>query len=218
MYHIQKPVKGAIMKNKIIQTILSLFFMTSCAFGTSNFEKEIENGATYFCESNSCGFEFSGNQFDDKKILNIINKSSVNPCTIKALYFIDTTFSGIEVDIIREFGNLEKVVIDGGPISDKGLLDCFGTMKKLKSLAIPDTLCSGKSLIEILKNNPQIEELNINNCPVNESILPFLMELKKLKRLNMIGKQVMLDTFQNVQKMKKALPDCKIYSEHTIGK
>lgn len=189
----------------------------SCAFRTNNFEKEIENGATYFCENNSCGFQIEGKQFDDKKILNIIKKSSVKPDTVKSLYFIDTTFSGIEVDIIREFSNLENVVIDRAPISDKGLLNCFGTKKKFKSLVIPDTLCSEKSLIEILKNNPQLEELIITSCPVDEGILPFLLKLKNLKRLNMGGKQSMVDTFQNVQKLKKALPDCEINSIHTIA-
>jgi hypothetical protein len=217
MYHIQQPVKGTIMKNIIIQIILSLFLIMSCAFGINNFEKEIENGATYFCENNICGFEFSGKQFDDKKILDIIKKSSVKPDTVRSLYFIETTFSGNETDIIREFSKLEKVVIDRSPISDKGLLNCFGAMIKLKSFAIPYTFCSENSLIEILKNNPQLEELNINGCPVDVGILPFLLKLKKLKRLNMIGKQIMFDTFQNVQKLKKALPDCEINSMHTLA-
>ncbi len=215
-YHVQKsiPAKGSIMKNKIIQIILSIFIISAHAHGTDNFEKEIEHNAAYFCKNNSCGFQIEGKQFDDKKIYKIIKNSSVRPDAVKALYFIETSFSGTEADIIREFHNLEKVLILGGPVSDDGLLNCFGTMKKLKSLVIPGTLCSEKSLIEILKNNPQLEELFITDCPVGESLLPFLLKLNKLKKLHMTGRKVALDTIENVQKLKMAFPDCKIFTQN----
>jgi Leucine-rich repeat (LRR) protein len=117
---------------------------------------------------------------------------------IKSIYFRHSTLD--DISIVSKMRNLESFdIADAEKVSD---LSPLKGHTKLKRLLVQENSISD---ISVLTNLTELEEVHLGRNPI-EDISP-LLGLKKLKVIDIRTTKVSL---QNVEKLMKALPNCKI--------
>ncbi len=106
---------------------------------------------------------------------------------------------------LQEMTNLKMLSLKGSKVSDVGLKNIQGLVQ-LEMLSLERTQVAGPGLRH-LKGLPNLRYLNLRGTPVSDAALDFLSELTKLQTLRLDGSKV---SEAGVQKIREALPDCRI--------
>jgi tRNA A-37 threonylcarbamoyl transferase component Bud32 len=105
--------------------------------------------------------------------------------------------------------NLEKAIVHNSRLTDDGL-KAFTGLKQLRGLGADGTALTDTGLVH-LKAFPGLESLGAGAPGVTDTGLKTLAELRTLKWLNLRGATVTAD---GVQDLHRALPECRIESDH----
>jgi arylsulfatase A-like enzyme len=106
---------------------------------------------------------------------------------------------------LQEMTALKKLSLRGSKVSDAGLKYTQGLVQ-LEMLSLERTQVAGPGL-QHLKGLPKLRYLNLRGTLVSDASLDFLSELTQLQTLRLDGSKI---SETGVQKMREALPDCRI--------
>jgi Leucine-rich repeat (LRR) protein len=129
---------------------------------------------------------------------------------LKYLYLRHTSVTDAGLIHLRGMVNLQGLDLFAIGITSKGMQD-IGTLTNLKFLNLSLTQVDDIGLRD-LKNLLQLGDVSLEGCKnVNESGLIELHVLKSLRELNIKGTKI---TPTGFEQLKKALPKCRIQSDH----
>jgi formylglycine-generating enzyme required for sulfatase activity/predicted Ser/Thr protein kinase len=100
---------------------------------------------------------------------------------------------------------LEGLMLSGREVGDAGVAH-LESLKQLKTLWLTETSLTDAGVAQ-LRGLPQLGELNLRGSRITDAGLSQLQTLKNLRKLNVSGTQV---TTGEVEKLKHALPKCRI--------
>jgi len=106
---------------------------------------------------------------------------------------------------LQEMTALKKLSLKGSKVSDASLKYIQGLVQ-LEMLSLERTQVAGPGL-QYLKGLPKLRYLNLRGTLVSDASLDFLSELTQLQTLRLDGSKV---SETGVQKIREALPDCRI--------
>lgn len=162
-----------------------------------------------------------------------LDEALANLKELKKIRLSNTSLSSKALDVLAKIESLEDIDISQTSFGGPGELDRFATLPNLKRLNLYSTAISNASL-NALKNFKSAEKLtwlNIDKCLLTDGALPKLAPLKNLEWLH-LGRTELTDaglvelaklktlkevsvtntkvTKEGVEKLKAALPDCKV--------
>lgn len=129
---------------------------------------------------------------------------------VRGLTFETTDLSDVGVTFIATLPNIEKLTILGGTVGDTGL-NTLRSLENLKTLHMVNLELTDDGLVTLLSMK-NLEFLTIysdnrSKTKLTDSAIKYLRELKALKKLNVGGGWLSLDS---VNDLKRSLPDCII--------
>ncbi|MCU0713239.1 MAG: hypothetical protein MUC43_14355 [Pirellula sp.] len=139
----------------------------------------------------------------------LIKKLSSIP-EVRGLTFETTDLSDLGVTFIATLPNVEKLTIHGGTVGNSGL-STLRNLENLKTLHMVNLELTDDGLVTLLSMK-NLETLTVysnqrSNTKLTDSAIMHLRELKTLKKLNVGGGWLSLNS---VNELKSKLPDCII--------
>ena len=92
------------------------------------------------------------------------------------------------------------------------LLTRIGPLPQLRALSIGHAPVSGKAIAHAARRQPQLSDIACQYCQLADSDIKELESLVKLDRVELTGCTMV--TSSAIDSLRKALPTCKIVSDH----
>ena len=125
---------------------------------------------------------------------------------VRILNLSETNITDKGVKHLASMKNLRSLFLYGVNITDAGLVHLAGLVR-LEKLCLDETRVSDEGTRH-LKGLIDLESLHLRSrLPISDTSLPVLEGLKNLTELKIVGTKV---TAKGLERLKKALPDCRI--------
>ena len=128
-----------------------------------------------------------------------------DPTRLERLDVLSGNITDAGVKHVQNLTNIKMLSLKGSKVTDAGLKYLQG-LAQLEMLSLERTQVAGPGL-QHLADLPKLRYLNLRGTPVSDASLDFLTALITLERLRLDGSEI---SEAGVQKIREALPDCRI--------
>lgn len=134
---------------------------------------------------------------------------------LQSLVVWDSKITDASLKIIRALPNLTVLCLQQTAVTDQGVSELMnGLQAQLCELDLSGTNATGACLPS-LRGASDLERLRLRDLPINDEQIRPLMELPKLRRLDLSGTRI---TPRGLAELKTALPNCEILARDTDRK